>query len=289
MTMSAITEASTSKFAKVSEGPLKNFKIHYNDAGSGEAVVMMHGSGPGASGWSNFSRNVEPLVNAGYRVLLVDSPGWNKSDPIVVKEGSRNVHNAAAVMGVLDTLDIKTAHLIGNSMGGGSALELALTYPDRLGRLVIMGGRAGGPSLFVPGPPEGIKRLTETYVTPTMEKLAEMLNVFVYDPSKLTDELIKSRLNNMLEHREHLENFVTSMRSNPRDRLHDISLRVPEIKAKTLITWGRDDRFVPLDAGLKLLWLLPNARMHVFSQCGHWAQWEHAEEFNRLIISFFEH
>jgi 2-hydroxy-6-oxonona-2,4-dienedioate hydrolase len=278
-----------SKFAKVSEKPLKDFRIHYNDFGEGEAVVMLHGSGPGASGWSNFNRNVEALTRSGYRVLLVDSPGWGASDGLVVTDQARSFHNAAAVKGVLDELGIRKSHLIGNSMGAVSALQFALSYPDRVNKLILMGGGAGGPSLFVPMPTEGIKLIMGLYANPSMENLKRMLNVFVFDPSQLTDELIASRFDNMMERKDHLENFAKSMGPNSKHFTIDLNDRLPEIKAKTLITWGRDDRFVPLDAGLRLLWSLPDARMHIFNRCGHWAQWEHAEEFNRLVVDFLKH
>jgi 2-hydroxy-6-oxonona-2,4-dienedioate hydrolase len=285
--MPKLTEASTSKFAHIREGDL-DCRIHYNDAGSGEAVVMMHGSGPGASGWSNFHRNVDALVSAGYRVILPDSPGWNKSDPILVKTGSRGAINAAAIKGLIDTLDISRVHLVGNSMGGVNALNFALTYPDRLSKMVIMGGGGVGASLFVPMPPEGIKLLWGLYREPTMENLKKMLNVFVFDPKALTPELIQERFDNMMQHRLHLENFVASLDCNPR-QFQDLSSRLGEISNQTLVTWGRDDRFVPLDSGLRMLWGLQNADLHVFNRCGHWAQWEHADKFNRLIIDFLKH
>jgi 2-hydroxy-6-oxonona-2,4-dienedioate hydrolase len=286
--MNGITEERTSKTVAVTEGPLSNFKIHYNDVGSGDAVVMMHGSGPGASSWSNFSRNIEPLVEAGFRVLLIDSPGWSKSDPIVVTEGPRTPINAAAVKGVLDALNVQTAHLIGNSMGGAAAIQFAVSYPDRIGKLVTMGGGGGGPSMFVPLPTEGIKLLLGLYSNPTMESLKQMLNVFVFDPSRLTDDLVRARYENMMNRKDHLDNFVASSKSNPRHLMSDLSPYFPQIKAKTLITWGRDDRFVPLDGGLRLLWSLRDARMHIFSRCGHWAQWEHADDFNRLVVDFLK-
>ena len=284
--MSALTEAGTSRFAKIREGSL-DLQVHYNDAGSGETVFMLHGSGPGASGWSNFHRNVDAFVNAGYRVILLDSPGWNKSDPIVVDKGSRADINAAAIKGLMDVLKIERAHLIGNSMGGVNAVSFALSYPERLAKMVIMGGGGVGPSLFVPMPLEGIKLLFGLYVDPTPENLKKMLDVFVYDPSQLTESLISGRFNNMMEHRDHLENFVKSFKANPK-QFPDYSQRLAEISASTLITWGRDDRFVPLDSGLRLLWGLQDAEMHVFSKCGHWAQWEHAEKFNQLVLDFLK-
>ena len=285
--MSDFTEASTSRFARIREGEL-DLQIHYNDTGNdGPAVIMMHGSGPGASGWSNFHRNVDAFVAAGYRVILPDSPGWNKSDPILVTSGTRAPINAAAVKGLMDVLKIDKAHLVGNSMGGINALAFALAYPERLDKMIIMGGGGVGASLFVPMPLEGIKLLQGLYREPTLENLHKMLNVFVYDPKALTPELVQARYDNMMQHREHLENFVKSMDANPRQFV-DLSPRLAEIKATTLITWGRDDRFVPLDSGLRLLWGLPDAELHVFSQCGHWAQWEHAQKFNRLVIDFLQ-
>ncbi|MGA9916089.1 MAG: alpha/beta hydrolase, partial [Paraburkholderia sp.] len=135
----AFTEASTSKFVRIKEGE-RDVQLHYNDVGQGaETVVMLHGSGPGASGWANFNRNVEPLVAAGYRVILMDCLGWSKSDPIVC-EGSRSELNARSLKGLLDALDIERVHIIANSMGGHSAVAFALEKPQRVGKLVLMGG-----------------------------------------------------------------------------------------------------------------------------------------------------
>jgi 2-hydroxy-6-oxonona-2,4-dienedioate hydrolase len=281
---SQITETSTSRFAQVRNGDLA-LKLHYNDTGSGDKVVMLlHGSGPGASAWSNFHRNVEPLVAAGYRVILMDFPGWSKSDPVVCS-GSRSDLNARALAGLMDALDIKQAHLVGNSMGGHSAVAFALAHPQRVGKLVLMGGGTGGASPLVPMPTEGIKLIGALYRAPTIENLTRMMNVFVYDPRALTEQLIAGRLENMLARRDHLENFVKSSELNPH-QYPDVGARLKEIAAPTLLVWGRDDRFVPLDTGLRLLAGLQNAELHVFSRCGHWAQWEHADKFNRLVLDF---
>ncbi|TBW02132.1 alpha/beta fold hydrolase [Azotobacter chroococcum] len=283
----ALTEASTSRFARIREGDL-DLQLHYNDCGAGaETVVMLHGSGPGASGWANFNRNVEPLVAAGYRVILMDCPGWSKSDPIVCS-GSRSDLNARALKGLLDAIGIDRAHLIGNSMGGHSAVAFALANPERVGKLVLMGGGTGGASPFAPMPTEGIKLLQGLYREPTIDNLKKMMSVFVYDTSELTEELFQTRLDNMLSRRDHLENFVASLAANPR-QFPDFAPRLAEITAQTLIVWGSNDRFVPMDTGLRLLAGLPNAELHVFNRCGHWAQWEHADTFNRMVLDFLTH
>ena len=287
MSTATLTEATTSKFVRIKEGEL-DLQLHYNDCGSGaETVVMLHGSGPGASGWANFNRNIEPLVAAGYRVILMDCPGWSKSDPIVCT-GSRSDLNGRALKGLLDAIGLDKVHIIGNSMGGHSAVAFALANPKRVGKLVLMGGGTGGPSQFVPMPTEGIKLIQALYREPSVENLKRMMAVFVYDSSGLTEELYQTRLDNMLARRDHLENFVKSHAANPR-QFTDYGPRLGEIAAPALIIWGRDDRFVPMDVGLRLVWGMQNAEMHIFNRCGHWAQWEHAEKFNRMVLDFLTH
>lgn len=284
MISTPLTDASTSRMARVREGDL-DVQIHYNDCGNGdETVVMLHGSGPGASGWANFHRNIEPLVSAGYRVVLMDCLGWSKSDP-VVNTGSRSELNARTLKGLMDALGVQRAHLVGNSMGAHSVVAFALAYPERAGKLVLMGGGTGGVSPLVPMPTEGIKLIGALYRDPTIENLKRMMSVFVYDTSNLTEDLFKARLDNMLTRRDHLENFVKSTAANPK-QFPDVGHRLGEIANPVLVIWGRDDRFVPLDTGLRLMAGLQDAELHVFSRCGHWAQWEHAEKFNRMVVEF---
>lgn len=148
-------------------------------------MVLLHGSGPGATGWANFSRNIDPLVEAGYRVILLDCPGWGKSDSIV-NRGSRSDLNARVLKNVIDQLDINKVHLLGNSMGGHSAVAFTLSWPERVGKLVLMGGGTGGMSLFTPMPTEGIKLLNGLYREPTIENLKKMMHIFVFDTRDLT-------------------------------------------------------------------------------------------------------
>lgn len=282
--MTTQTEAATSRFFTFNEDG-RPLRVHYNDCGDGkETVVMLHGSGPGATGWANFSRNIDPLVDAGYRVILLDCPGWGKSDTIVC-DGSRSDLNARVLKQLADELGLDRVHLLGNSMGGHSAVAFTLNWPERVGRLVLMGGGTGGMSLLTPMPTEGIKRLQTLYREPTLDNLKQMMDIFVYDTSDLSDALFQTRLDNMLSRRDHLESFVKSSALNPK-QYPDFGPRLREIRAPTLIVWGRNDRFVPMDAGLRLLSGIAGAELHVYRDCGHWAQWEHAASFNRLVLEF---
>jgi len=283
-TIPPLTETATSRYVQITENG-QPLRLHYNDTGAGgEAVIMLHGSGPGASGWANFHRNVQPFADAGYRVILLDFPGWSKSDAIVCA-GSRSDLNARALAGLMDAIGLERAHLVGNSMGAHSAVAFALAHPARVGRLVLMGGGTGGVSPVVPMPTEGIKLIGALYRDPSIENLKRMMNVFVYDAASLTEELFQARLDNMLSRRDYLENFVKSSQAHPR-QFPDVGARLGEVAARTLVIWGRDDRFVPMDTGLRLLAGLQDAELHVFSRCGHWAQWEHAQKFNRMVLDF---
>ncbi len=285
--MTSLTDPGTSRFASIDAPGFANYRLHYHDAGAGAAVIMLHGGGPGASGCSNFNRNIEPLVDAGYRVLLLDCPGFGQSDPIVA-DVQRGLFNARAVKALMDRLDINRANLVGNSMGGASAMNFALEHPDRLDKMVLMGPGGLGPSIVQPMPLEGVRCMFQLYREPTYDNYLRMLDVFVYDPKAITEDLRQSRWQAIQANLVHLHNFGASMARVPL-AAWDVSPRAPEMKAPTLLVWGRDDRFVPLDHALKLLYTLPDARLHVLPRCGHWAQWEQADAFNRLVIDFLRH
>ena len=271
-----LTEEGTSKFVKTGD-----LKLHYHEAGGGPTLIMIHGGGPGAGGWSNYRRNVDHFAQH-YRVILPDLPGFAKSDKPAV-EGGLLTFLARAIRGLMDALDIPGAHFVGNSLGGATTMKFALDYPDRIQRIVFMGAPAL--SLFTPQPSEGIKHLMGYYAPPgpSMEKLRNFLNVMVYDGSQLTDQLIKERYEASIQ-----PDLVANPILSPRSRaVFEPGWKdVGNIKHKTLIVWGRDDRTVTLDHSFFLLNQLENVRLHVFSKCGHWAQWEKAAEFNRLVSDF---
>ncbi|GGF78640.1 alpha/beta fold hydrolase [Alteromonas lipolytica] len=261
------------------------YSIHYHDCGSGEnVVVMLHGSGPGTTAWANFNGNITPLTDAGYRVILMDCPGWGKSSPLVCQT-SRSDLNATILMALLDELAIGKVDLVGNSMGGHVAVAFTLAYPEIVNKLVLMGGGTGGKSLFQPTPAEGIKRLQKVYREPTLENLRAMMDIFVFDPSALTEDMLEARLAAIQAYPEHLQNFVRSQSLYPA-QFPDVNHRLAEIACPTLIVWGREDQFVPLDIGFRLVAGIPHAELHVFNHCGHWVQWEKRTRFNNLLLNF---
>lgn len=277
MATQTLTEEATSRYVQAGD-----IRLHYNEAGSGEAVIMLHGGGPGASGWSNFRTNIGDFSEK-YRTLLLDMPQYGKSDAVVI-DGDATRYNAASIKAMFDELDIDKAHFIGNSFGGATSLRFALDYPDRVGKLVVMGPAGSGPSYFMPRPLEGIKALNAWWDNPTREQMVKIVDLFVYDQKFKTDELIDLRQKNALSHPEHIEARKKSVnRITP-----DFTPELQNVQAKTLVIWGRDDRFSPLDFALNMLWRIPDCQVHVFPECGHWVQYEKSDEFNRLIMDFIE-
>ncbi len=260
-----------------------NLKIHYHEFGSGYPLICVHGAGPGATGWSNFKGNVGELSKH-FRTLLIDMPQYGKSDKPVIKV-SRQSYLATSIRDFMDSLGIKKAHIIGNSMGGQAGLKLAIDYPEKVDRLVVIGsGAIKAGSIFQPMPLEAIRNISNYYKGegPTLAKMREVLESLVYDRSRITDDLVQERFE--ASNDPVLVELFGRQPAGPQD---DLYAELPNLKAKTLIVWGQDDRAGALDVGLLMLRRLPDARMHIFSKCGHWAHVEHRDEFDRLVLQFF--
>jgi 4,5:9,10-diseco-3-hydroxy-5,9,17-trioxoandrosta-1(10),2-diene-4-oate hydrolase len=197
-------------------------------------------------------------------------------------------HSAGYLAAFLDDLGIERVHLLGNSLGGGTAARFALENPDRVGRLVLMGPGGLNLNLLSADPTEGVKRLMDFAADPTREALRAFISTMVVDQSLVTDELVDERLADATKPgaREAMASMGASF-WNP-DTFEDgmIWREAHRIRQHTLLTWGREDRVNPLDGALAALKLIPKASLHVFPNCGHWAQVEAAEEFREVATAF---
>ncbi|MFN8033320.1 MAG: alpha/beta fold hydrolase [Mycobacterium sp.] len=255
--------------------------------GDGPPVVMLHGGGPGASGVSNYSRNIDALARS-YRVIVPDMPGYGRSTKHVDHSDPFG-YLADMIRGLLDELGIQTAHLIGNSYGGAAALRLALDTPHRAGRLVLMG--PGGIGTTRGLPTDGLKSLLSYYAGdgPSRDKLATFIRTYlVYDGAAVPDDLIDLRYQASIDP-EVVANPPLRRPSGLRtlwrmDLTRDRRLRT--LRNPTLVLWGRDDKVNRPSGGPLLLDLMPNSELVMTSHTGHWMQWERAELFNQLVSDF---
>jgi 2-hydroxy-6-oxonona-2,4-dienedioate hydrolase/4,5:9,10-diseco-3-hydroxy-5,9,17-trioxoandrosta-1(10),2-diene-4-oate hydrolase len=264
--------------------------IFYVETGTGPAVVMLHGGGPGASGVSNYSRNIDALAKR-FHVIVPDMPGYGRSVK-GVDQSDPFGYLADMIRGLLDHLDIDTAHLIGNSYGGAAALRLALDTPHRVGKLVLMG--PGGIGTTRGLPTAGLNSLLGYYGGdgPSRDKLDAFIRTYlVYDGSSVPDALIDTRYQASIDPDVVADpplrrpSGPLALRTLWRMDLTRDS-RLTSLQTPTLILWGRDDRVNRPAGGPMLLNALPNAELVMTSRTGHWMQWERAALFNELVADF---
>jgi pimeloyl-ACP methyl ester carboxylesterase len=262
--------------------------LRYHEAGDGPPLLLLHGSGPGVTGWRNF-RGVLGTFAEFFRCLILEFPGFGVSDDF---GGHPMITAFDAVARFVDALGLAVVDIIGNSMGGGVGLNFAIAHPDRVGRLVTVGGI--GRNVLTPAPTEGIRLLQEFTEEPTRERLIRWLHSMVYDPAVITDELVEERWNHATDpatlagarrmySKEAFDQMISAMEASKGPQPWAIMHR---LKAPTLITWGRDDRVSPLDMALIPMRTIPNAELHVFPNCGHWTMIEAKEAFENVVLAF---
>lgn len=256
-------------------------KTNYLDLGDGEPVLMIHGSGPGVTGWANWRLNA-PILSKAFRLVIPDMVGFGYTAAAPGGHYSTELWVDHA-LGLLDQLGIERAHIVGNSFGGGLALAMASRHPDRVNRLVLMGSAGTHFNLtWALDKVWGYK--------PSIEAMKQLLEIFAFDKSKVSDDLAELRYK--ASTRPGISKQFNDMFPEPRQRwldglaLGDDAIRLIEHKA--LIVHGREDIVVPVSNAYKLHDLISDSRLHVFGRCGHWAQIEHCSDFNNLVLNFLK-
>jgi pimeloyl-ACP methyl ester carboxylesterase len=255
-------------------------KTNYLEAGTGDPVVLIHGSGPGVTSYANW-RLVLPALAENFRVVAPDMVGFGFSErPANIEYGVQTW--ADQVVGLMDTLELPKAHLVGNSFGGAIALRIATQHPDRVGKLVLMG------SMGVPFPiTEGLERVWG--YEPSFENMRKVLDVFAYSRDLVNDELAEVRYRGSIQ--PGFQESFAAMFPAPRQRWVE-AMCTPEdeirrLPHRTLIVHGREDQVIPVQTSLRLMELIDNADLSVFSHCGHWSMIERTADFNRNVNEFF--
>ncbi|WP_370599493.1 alpha/beta fold hydrolase [Pseudomonas nitroreducens] len=255
-------------------------RLHYLDEGSGDAVLFIHGSGPGASGHSNFKLNYPEFAAAGHRVLVPDLPGYGASDK---PETDYTLDFFVdAMFGLLDALDIPRCTLVGNSLGGAIAIKMALDQPQRIARLVLMapGGLMEKEQYYLQM--EGIQKMGAAFANGELndaDGMRRLLSLQLFDPSQISDETVNERVAVVLEQPRCV---LTRM------QVPNLAGRVAELSCPILGFWGMNDKFCPSSGAQTLMDACRNIRFVLLSECGHWVMVEHRALFNREVLAFLE-
>lgn len=247
---------------------------------SAPPVLLLHGSGPGVTAFANW-RPIIPALAARRRVIAPDQLGFGGT-----ATGAPRTYGRAAwtdhALALLDTLGTGTVDIVGNSMGGAVALSVAVARPQAVRRLVLMGSMGVAMAL-----PAGLDAVWG--YTPGAEQMRQVIGLFAHDRDLITDELVELRYRASLE--PAVRDSWAAMFPAPRQRwVDDLALSGAELAsvgAPVLLVHGRDDRVVPWRSSSgQLVDLLPDARLHVLSRCGHWTMIERTADFLAVVEPF---
>lgn len=252
-------------------------RTHYHDMGSGVPVVLLHGSGAGVSAAANWWLNA-PALAKDFRVIAIDLIGFGQTEvPENVEYGIREW--GQHVLRLLDGLGIDKAWLVGNSLGGWVAFQMAIDHPERVSGLVSMG--TGG----APRKTQALRSHANPDVSP--EGIRHVLEDFVVDPTLVTDELVQARYQAALVPGAPAR-FAQVIAARERDRsdfpLDEEALR--RLEVPVLLIHGREDGVIPPERSWRLASLVPDVELHLFSRCGHWSQVECADRFNVIVRDY---
>lgn len=262
-------------------------ELFVTEAGSGTPLVLLHGGGPGATGASNYSRNIDVLAEH-FRVIVPDMPGYGQSSK-ELDHSDPFGDLAFTIRTMLDELGVEKAHLVGNSYGGAAALRLALDRPERVDRLILMGPGGIGTSRGLPT--KGLRTLLEYYggEGPSREKLESFIRDYlVHDGAAVDDDLIDVRYQASIQPEvvanpplRRPSSLATLWRMDfTRDR------RLARATTPTLVVWGAGDKVNRPSGGLTLARTMRHCDLYLVADAGHWVQWERPDMFNDLALGF---
>ena len=250
------------------------YDIHYLSYGDGPAVVFLHGSGPGASAYSNFKHNIEAVVASGHRALLIDMVGFGYSSKPAGLDYTTELF-ASTVKASLNHIGVDRCTLLGNSLGGAICLRLALDNPSMVKRLILMapGGIEERETYFAM---PGIAKMVSAFVGGELDRagLQKVLTSLVFDAKHVTTELVEERFH-ILE-------------TQPKDVLSRMIIpamadQLSELQCPVYGYWGQQDKMMPASGATKFLEQVPECEFLMLSNCGHWVMVEHKERFNQSL------
>jgi pimeloyl-ACP methyl ester carboxylesterase len=252
------------------------YRIHYLEAGSGDPVILLHGTGGEGARWMPTIKGLA----SNFRVISLDQIGFGHSDKPLTTYHSGVF--AGFLARFMKTIGVPRATIIGQSMGAGVALCLAVHNPEMVERLVLVnGGSYRAASDPPPAPPNWHDRQIAN--AGTLEESREYLRKLYYDHSFVTEELVEQNLILRLRSAYTIESMQTA---NARGLGALTEEEVRGIKAPTLLVWGTNDRLSPVANADKLNAAIENSRKVLIDRAGHYPFLEQAEKFNRIVLEF---
>lgn len=266
----------------VQVGPINT--RYWTSGDKGTTVILLHGIGSSVETWAY---NINVLAQH-HRVYAVDLVGAGRSDKPPATYSL--TYLAQFVLGFMDAISIECASLVGNSLGGGVALQFALNFPQKVEKLILVNSLGLGKEITLT-----LRLVTLPFVgrlfSPSRMGTALLLKQSVYYSTLISNDLVElfyqiASLPKAWEALLELINTNIDLFGVRTEIYNPIVDRLATITAPTLVLWGRQDRVLPVAHAAVATKGLPNARIHIFDPCGHWSQVERSEEFNTLVLEF---
>ncbi|HLH21357.1 MAG TPA: alpha/beta hydrolase [Chloroflexota bacterium] len=254
-------------------------RTFYVKQGTGPAVFLVHGASPGATALINWGPTIAGLAAAGFTVYAFDQPGFGRTDnPTDYSVEFRVAHAQAFIAAT----GVERYSLIGNSVGGYLVARLALAAPERVHRLVIVASATLAP----PGGSETQARFQEharelRAYEPSLENMRRLTQGTLFNQALVTEEFVRERYEMSIG-----KNLEAARERAGMPAARPVYEELRTLPVKTLLVWGANDRGGTLEKALLLFRTIPGAELHVFDQCAHWPQWDHAARFNALVRDF---
>jgi 2-hydroxymuconate-semialdehyde hydrolase len=260
---------------------VNGIQTHYHEAGQGEPLLLIHGSGPGVTAWANW-RLAFPTLSEQYHLYAPDVVGFGNTERRDGQEYSIDVW-VNHMIDFIEAIGEPKVSVLGNSFGGAIALHLVNRRPDLVNKVILMGSVGNKSTLS-----DGLDAVWG--YTPSFENMKNLIKTFSYDQSNAANsDLVEMRYQASIQ--EGFQEAFSSMFPAPRQRhLDAMALSEDElrnIQAPVLLIHGREDKVIPLaETSWKIAQLIPNAQLHVFPHCGHWVQIEKTEQFIHQVLEF---
>ncbi len=265
-----------------------DYRVAYLDVGEGEPIILIHGFGGSMWQWEYQYHHLAQF----YRVIIPDLLGSGLSDkPETIYSPEHLVQFFQAFM---ESLNIQRATLIGNSMGAGLAMAMAIDHPESVDRLVLISGFPAQVEASVASPQyrQFLLHRPPLWVATLGNQIAgrgtteRLLKEIVYQQNLISPTIIERSFRN--RQREGLLSPLYSLLDHIDNWEERYGRRLPSIVHPTLLLWGEHDRVFPLEIGTQIKALLPQAEWQTIPESGHLPQWEQPQIVNPLILSFLE-
>lgn len=278
-------------FESLERIPIKTVTVHnqriaYLDVGNGPPVILIHGFGGSMWQWEH----QQQTLAQDFRVLTLDLPGSGLSDKPDIEYRPDQLLDF--FVGFMDAAGIRQATLVGNSMGAGLAIGMALDHPTRVSKLILIGGLPQQILLKLNNP--SIRRALETRAPLWVVSLGSWLfgglmtesimREFIHNPALLTPAVIER--SNRNRRRPGLIKPIMAARDALPLWETGYAVRLNSLTHSTMIIWGEQDRVFPLSVGEELHRIIPGSQLIKIPEAGHLPQWEQPDLVNSILIAY---